>query len=460
MTDNVGTDGIDTLRHIERLQFSDVSLVRQGLNNEAEGLATIDDDTPTEDQLLTASIDGITDDDNVTPDNPTGAITGPFTIFWQMETDPGIWEDIFLEDAPGSGGETLRATGATFRPGDAQVGSALRVRVVYQDANGVLEEAFSAPTAAVANVNDDPVGTVVISDTTPTATQAILASILFTDADGLTGAAFTYQWQQSAVGGGEPFTNIANAMGVAFIPGAAQADRRLQVVVSYTDDNGTTETVTSAPTALTGRAFQGNSQANSFVGGAGDDIAFGGGGSDSLMGNGGADILNGEAGTDTILGGTGNDVITGGAGNDTLMGEAGNDTFNYAMGDGADTLVDGGADTDTLNITGGAANDVLDVVLNGTALTSIEGGTVINVERVNANLGGGTDTLNYSATSAANAVTVNLATGTASGFTSIAGIENVTGGAGNDSLTGNGLANVLSAAPATTRSTVVPATTR
>ena len=39
--------------------------------------------------------------------------------------------------------------------------------------------------------------------------------------------------------------------------------------------------------------------------------------------------------------------------------------------------------------------------------------------------------------------TANLSTGVASGFTSIAGIENVTGGAGNDVLTGDGLANRL-----------------
>ena len=41
-------------------------------------------------------------------------------------------------------------------------------------------------------------------------------------------------------------------------------------------------------------------------------------------------------------------------------------------------------------------------------------------------------------------MTVNLTTGTASGFTSIAGIENVTGGSGNDTLTGNASANTLS----------------
>ncbi len=48
------------------------------------------------------------------------------------------------------------------------MGLRLRVRAVYQDQNGVLEEVFSAPTAAVANVNDAPVGVPAISDATPT----------------------------------------------------------------------------------------------------------------------------------------------------------------------------------------------------------------------------------------------------------------------------------------------------
>ena len=75
----------------------------------------------------------------------------------------------------------------------------------------MLEEVFSAPTAAVANVNDPPVGTVLISDTTPTETQALTATNAFTDADGVTAAVFAYQWQQSAVGGGGTFTDIAGA---------------------------------------------------------------------------------------------------------------------------------------------------------------------------------------------------------------------------------------------------------
>ena len=442
VTDNVGTDGIDSLRNIERLQFSDQSLVRQGLNNEPVGLARIDDPTPTENQLLTASVaddpatalvnEAVTDADNVTLDNPTGVITPPFTIFWQMETDPGsgIWEDIFLEEVPGAGGETLRATGTTFTPDDAQVGNALRVRVVYQDENGVLEEVFSAPTEAVTDVPDAPVGTVVINDADPTETQAIFATNLFTDADGLTAAVFAYQWQQSALGGGGVFADIVGANASSFIPGADQVNRELRVVVSYTDDHGNSDTVTSAATIVTGNFIAGANGAQIINGTSapefttdGQDIIFGGGGGDIITALGGNDIIEGGIGTDQINAGDGNDVI------------------NYAMGDGAD-IVNGGAGLDTLNVTGGAANETLDVVFNGTVLTGIEGGAANNIESFTANLGDGTDTLNYGAATAA-AVAVNLALNQASGFTSVTNIENVTGGSGADELTGNALANAL-----------------
>ena len=54
---------------------------------------------------------------------------------------------------------------------------------------------------------------------------------------------------------------------------------------------------------------------------------------------------------------------------------------------------------------------------------------------------GGTDTLNYAGTTAS--IVVHLSTGSASGFATIAGVENVTAGSGNDTLTGNALVNRL-----------------
>ena len=175
VTDNSATggvkpDGTDTLRHIERLQFSDQAIVLRGLDHTPLGTLTIlaaatntPDSTPTEDQLLRVSIAGVTDADNVSATNPTGAITGPVSYFWQGELTPGAgnFQDIEYFGA----GESQRAVGLTFTPTEpfvgginfaSLVGVELRVRAVYQDAHGVLEEVFSAPTQAVTNVNDAP----------------------------------------------------------------------------------------------------------------------------------------------------------------------------------------------------------------------------------------------------------------------------------------------------------------
>jgi Ca2+-binding RTX toxin-like protein len=247
-------DGVDTLRHIERLQFSDQAIVIDGLNNAPQGLLTISDATPTEDELLTVSIAGVTDADNVSATNPTGAITGPVSYFWQGEISPGsgIFQDIDFFGA----GETQRAVGTSFTPTEPFVGGinfvsltgvALRVRAVYQDGNGVLEQVFSDPTAPVANVNDLPAGSLSISDGTPTEGETLSVINAITDADGLTTAVFAYQWQQSA--NGITWTDIPNANGPSFIPGNAQGNQMLRVVASYVDDHGTAETFFGTPTA-------------------------------------------------------------------------------------------------------------------------------------------------------------------------------------------------------------------
>ena len=151
-----------------------------------------------------------------------------------------------------------------------------------------------------------------------------------------------------------------------------------------------------------------------------------------VTGNGLANVINGNSGNNTLTGGLGNDTINGGAGNDLIQ---------YTVGDGVDTI-NGGADTDTLAVSGTGGNDTIHVAVNGSGvITSIEGMSPTNVENVTVNGGGGIDTLDYTGTTSA--VTVNLGTPSAPGFTSVAGIENVTGGIGNNSLTGDAGVNVL-----------------
>src|SRR6185295_4529881 len=328
ITDTVGDDGIDTVRNVERLQFADQAVRIGGINSDPTGLLAINDNTPTENQLLTASLGSVADLDGL----------GPISYVWQTVDDDGVAQDIFIEDE--LGGESTRATGTTFRPGDAQVGLSLRVKGTYLDLNGVTETVFSAPTAIVANVNDAPVGVALITDMTPTETQRLVASHELTDADGTEDAVFTYQWQQSGLNGVGPFTNIAGATDQEFIPGPGQVNRALRVVVTYTDDQGTAETVASAATTIVGDFIAANGVGQGLPGTAGDDLIFGGGGND---------VISALAGSDTIDGGTANDFIDAGAGDDTI---------NYTMGQGTDTVV-GGAGTDTHNVVGNGGNDQL-----------------------------------------------------------------------------------------------------
>ena len=159
----------------------------------------------------------------------------------------------------------------------------------------------------------------------------------------------------------------------------------------------------------------------------------------TLHGTEDANTLAGTVSNDVIYGAGGNDRIVGGHGDDVLRGGAGSDTFDYAIGDGRD-LIDGGADGDTLNIAGTSGRDQFDVSLAAGRITHVAGNQVLDVETVKADLLGDIDTLVFSG---GDAVTVDLGTGSATGFASIAGIENVTTGSGNDVLKGGAGANVL-----------------
>jgi Ca2+-binding RTX toxin-like protein len=242
-----GVDGVDLLRGIERLQFADTTIILGGSNAEPEGLLTLGDLTPTEDQVpgVTVSAAGVTDADNISATNPLGLVTGPITYFWQIEEEPG--SGTFVDIERELLGEIVKVTGTSFTPGDSEVGLALRVRAIYQDANGVIETVFSEVTAAVENVNDVPLGTVTISDMTPAEDAALVATNAFTDADGLNGVAFTYVWEASADGIGD-WTEVGDGS-ATFSPPQSTVGQFLRVTVNYVDGNGTPESVTSAVTA-------------------------------------------------------------------------------------------------------------------------------------------------------------------------------------------------------------------
>lgn len=108
---------------------------------------------------------------------------------------------------------------------------------------------------------------------------------------------------------------------------------------------------------------------------------------DTIGGLGGDDTINGQAGADTLDGGSGDDVLNGGDGDDVLIGGRGDDALN-----------------------GGAGHDIADY------------------------------------TDAGSGITLNLATGMASGgggADTLSGIEEVRGTAHTDTITGDANANIL-----------------
>jgi Ca2+-binding RTX toxin-like protein len=206
------------------------------------------------------------------------------------------------------------------------------------------------------------------------------------------------------------------------------------------------------------------------------DMIGGTAGNDTISGNNGDDFLHGGDGDDTIDGGSHDDVMSGGAGTDTAdySGFGAGATVNLETG----TATDGGGGTDTLSgfenvlgtnaddtitgneadnvLTGNAGNDALhgqdgdDTLIGGAGNDTLTGGAGDDLLQGGSGDdiltgGAGIDTVTYDG--AANGVTANLATGTAtdgSGNTdTLTSIENLIGSANNDTFTGNGSINEL-----------------
>ena len=139
------------------------------------------------------------------------------------------------------------ATESTYTLAEADEGQAIRVRVSFTDDRGHAETLASAPTAAVESAPNSPAtgaptitGTVQVGRTLEADTSGIA------DEDGPGNATFSYQWLSSD---GTENWGIAGATSATYTLVAADEGRTVKVRVSFTDDRGHTETLTSAATA-------------------------------------------------------------------------------------------------------------------------------------------------------------------------------------------------------------------
>ncbi|MGE0741003.1 MAG: peroxidase family protein, partial [Hyphomonadaceae bacterium] len=250
-------DGVDTLMHIERLQFANAIIVLGGDNSDPVGAVqtqnlTADVSPPREGvaiQVQLVTIDGVTQLVGVTDaDNAShgGAIVEPVSLFWQTEILPGVWEDITTFAA----GEIARVGGDTYTPTGADVGLRLRVRAVYVDENGTAEQVYSDPSGPVVAfaVNAPATGTPTLSTLTPTEGDVIAANTAgITDGNGVVNAVFSFQWQQSS--DGVVWTDIVGENLQVFVPGRDQDGLQIRVQVQFSDDAAFVETLVSEATA-------------------------------------------------------------------------------------------------------------------------------------------------------------------------------------------------------------------
>ena len=154
----------------------------------------------------------------------------------------------------------------------------------------------------------------------------------------------------------------------------------------------------------------------------------GGAGDDTIVGSASDNVLDGDAGNDTISGGIGNDTLKGGDGNDTLNGDAGDDTFDEGAATNGGDAFHGGAGVDTVSYL--ARTNDLTVVMDGiTGSGEAAEGDVVSVDVENVVGGAGNDTLTGNA--ADNYLEGSGGTDTLFG---LAGDDTLDGGAGADDL--------------------------
>ena len=134
------------------------------------------------------------------------------------------------------------ATGETYTLLEADQGKSIKVRVSFTDDAGNEEELTSEATGAVLARPNSPatgapaiIGTVQVGETLTADTSGIA------DANGLTNVSYNYQWLADDA-------EIARATGWTYTLEEADEGKAIRVQVSFTDDAGNNETLTSEAT--------------------------------------------------------------------------------------------------------------------------------------------------------------------------------------------------------------------
>ena len=139
------------------------------------------------------------------------------------------------------------ATGSTYTLTASEQGKTIRVRVSFTDDASNQESLTSAATEAVAAKPNSPAtGQPIISGTVRVGDMLTADTSGIADADGLDNVSYRYQWVVTDRGA---YFDISGETGATYTLVDADEGQTLKVRVSFTDDVGHDETLTSASTA-------------------------------------------------------------------------------------------------------------------------------------------------------------------------------------------------------------------
>ena len=137
------------------------------------------------------------------------------------------------------------ATSSSYTAASADEGNTIKVRVSFTDDAGNDETLTSSATAAVTS-NSAATGAPVITGTAHVGETLTATTAGIVDADGLVNVSYSYQWISND---GSSDTDIQNATGSSYTLVAGDEGNTIKVRVSFTDDAGNDETLTSSATA-------------------------------------------------------------------------------------------------------------------------------------------------------------------------------------------------------------------
>ena len=213
-----------------------------------------------------------------TPVTPNSPATGPLTVSGRTQVGMTLTMDISnISDPDGMTGSTLHyywvridgdgegaiagANGLTYTLQWNDEGATIRAKVTFTDDAGDREQVSSARTARVCAedgeinpcptssggqgapiVNTAATGRPAISGTPGVGQTHTADTSGVADVNGMTGASFTYQWIRTD---GNVDTDISGATGSSYAVTDTDVGYEIEVRVSFTDDEGYEETVTS-----------------------------------------------------------------------------------------------------------------------------------------------------------------------------------------------------------------------